>query len=102
MRQHLAEVLLIGLAGGVLGLLLAVGGLAGIRAIYGSDFNHGSYERLTRHRPVVVLVTLGAVAAWPASSPGLYPVVAHRPHRAGRLPQDAVSRRTRPWKSDPS
>ena len=37
-RQHMVEVLLIGLAGGVLGLLLAIGGLAGIRSIYDSDF----------------------------------------------------------------
>jgi putative ABC transport system permease protein len=58
-RQHMTEVLLIGLAGGVLGLLLAMGGLAGIRAIYSSDFNGSSYERLTQVDPVVVLVTLG-------------------------------------------
>jgi putative ABC transport system permease protein len=58
-RQHMMEVLVLGLAGGVLGLLLAIGGLAGIRAIYDSDFNGGSYDRLTQIDPVVVLVTLG-------------------------------------------
>jgi putative ABC transport system permease protein len=36
-----------------------MGGLAGIRAIYSSDFNGSSYERLTQVDPVVVLVTLG-------------------------------------------
>ena len=89
-RQHMTEVLLIGLAGGVLGLLLAVGGLAGIRAIYGSDFSRSSYERLTEIDPVVVLVTLGSGAARRRHR-GTVSLVAHRPHRAGRLPQDAVS-----------
>ena len=69
-RQHLAEVVLIGLGGGVLGLLLAVAGLAGIRAIFTG--NHDSYERLTAIDPTVVLVTLGLslVAGLVA---GLYP-----------------------------
>jgi len=56
-RQHLAEVLIIGLAGGVLGLGLAWLGLAGIRAMYTG--NHGTYESLTRMDPTVVLATLG-------------------------------------------
>jgi len=56
-RQHLTEVVLVGLAGGVLGLLFAVAGLAGIRAIYGDTYDR--YEQLTRIDPVVVLVTLG-------------------------------------------
>ncbi len=69
-RQHLAEVALISLGGGVLGLLFAVAGLAGIRAIYGPDAD--SYQRLTSIDPAVVLATLvlslaaGVVA-------GLYP-----------------------------
>jgi putative ABC transport system permease protein len=71
-RQHMTEVLLIGLAGGVLGILFAVGGLAGIRAIYGSDFTRGSYERLTEIDPVVVLVTLGLSLVAGAIA-GLYP-----------------------------
>jgi putative ABC transport system permease protein len=71
-RQHMTEVLLIGLAGGVLGLLLAVVGLAGIRAIYSSDFNGSSYERLTQIDPVIVLATL-ALALLAGAVAGLYP-----------------------------
>jgi putative ABC transport system permease protein len=71
-RQHMTEVLVIGLAGGLLGLLLAVVGLAGIRAVYASDFNGGAYERLTQVDPVVVLVTLGLSLVAGAIA-GLYP-----------------------------
>ena len=71
-RQHMVEVLVIGLAGGVLGLLLAIGGLAGIRSIYDSDFSGGSYDRLTQIDPVVVLITLGLSLAAGAIA-GLYP-----------------------------
>jgi putative ABC transport system permease protein len=71
-RQHMTEVLLLGLAGGVLGLLLAIGGLVGIRAIYGSDFTRGSYERLTEVDPVVVLGTL-ALSLVAGAIAGLYP-----------------------------
>jgi putative ABC transport system permease protein len=71
-RQHMTEVVLIGLGGGALGILLAVGGLAGIRAIYGSDFTRGSYERLTEIDPVVVLVTL-ALSLLAGAIAGLYP-----------------------------
>ena len=71
-RQHMTEVLVIGLSGGVLGILLAVGGLAGIRAIYGSDFTRGSYERLTEIDPVVVLITL-ALSLLAGAIAGLYP-----------------------------
>ena len=71
-RQHMTEVLVIGLTGGLLGLVLALGGLAGMRAIFDSENSRGAYERLTEIDPVVVGVTLllsllaGAVA-------GLYP-----------------------------
>jgi putative ABC transport system permease protein len=68
----MTEVLVIGLAGGVLGLLLAVAGLAGIRALYDYDFNRASAERLTQIDPVVVLVTLGLALAAGALA-GLYP-----------------------------
>jgi putative ABC transport system permease protein len=71
-RQHMTEVLVIGLAGGVLGLLLAVGGLAGIRAIYSSDYAASSYERLTGIDPVVVLITLG-LSLLAGAIAGLYP-----------------------------
>jgi len=71
-RQHMTEVVLLGLAGGVVGLLLAVGGLAGIRSIYGSDYNRSAYERLTEIDPTVVLVTLG-LALLAGAVAGLYP-----------------------------
>jgi putative ABC transport system permease protein len=71
-RQHMMEVLLIGLTGGLLGLLLAAGGLAGIRAIYASDYARGSYERLTDIDPVVVLATL-ALSLVAGAIAGLYP-----------------------------
>ncbi len=69
-RQHMTEVLLLGAAGGILGLLLALGGLAGIRTIYGSDHNRAAYERLTEIDPAVVVFALllslvaGAIAGW--------------------------------------
>jgi putative ABC transport system permease protein len=71
-RQHLAEVLIIGLAGGVLGLLLAIAGLAGVRSIYVSVSEQGSYERLTSIDFTVVLVTL-ALALLAGLVAGLYP-----------------------------
>ncbi len=71
-RQHMMEVLLLGLAGGVLGLLLAVGGLAGIRTIYNSERSSGAYERLTAIDPLVVLATL-ALALVAGAIAGLYP-----------------------------
>jgi putative ABC transport system permease protein len=68
-RQHLVEVLLIGLAGGALGLVLAVAGLAGIRAIFVDDT---AYERLTAVDPVVVIATL-ALSLVAGLIAGLYP-----------------------------
>ncbi|NVJ58749.1 MAG: ABC transporter permease [Gammaproteobacteria bacterium] len=38
--QHLLESTLIGIAGGLLGLLLAYGGLHGVKALYGSSVEH--------------------------------------------------------------
>ncbi len=70
LRQHLAEVLIVGLAGGALGLLLAWGGLAGIRAIYAGNFD--TYENLTRMDLTVVLVTLGLSLAAGLGA-GIYP-----------------------------
>jgi putative ABC transport system permease protein len=71
-RQHMTEVVLIGLAGGLVGLALAMLGLAGIRALYGSAFDRGAYERLTEIDPVVVLVTLG-LSLLAGAVAGLYP-----------------------------
>lgn len=69
-RQHMTEVLVLGLAGGAFGVLLAMAGLAGIRGLYGSDFNRAAYERLTEIDLGVVVVSLalslvaGAIAGW--------------------------------------
>ena len=71
-RQHMTEVLVIGLAGGCIGLVLAVAGLAGIRSLYGSDFTRSSYERLTEIDPVVVLATL-ALSLVAGIIAGFYP-----------------------------
>lgn len=71
-RQHMTEVLLLGLAGGLLGLVLAVAGLAGIRGVYDSDWNRGAYERLTEIDPTVVLVTL-VLSLVAGGIAGLYP-----------------------------
>ena len=70
MRQHLTEVLIIGVSGGALGLVLAVAGLAGIRSIYFDDVN--AYARLTSIDPTVVLATLG-LALLAGVAAGLYP-----------------------------
>ena len=53
-----------------LGLLLAWGGLAGIRAIYAG--NHDTYESLTRMDLTVVLVTLG-LSLVAGLAAGIYP-----------------------------
>jgi putative ABC transport system permease protein len=56
-RQHMTEVLLVGVGGGVLGLALAFAGLAGIRVIYGDNYDR--YDQLTQIDATVVLATLG-------------------------------------------
>ena len=74
-RQHLTEVLLIGLAGGVLGLLLAMAGLAGIRSLYtvgAYESEAQVYDQLTNIDFTVVLVTLG-LALLAGLLAGLYP-----------------------------
>lgn len=71
-RQHMTEVVLLGLAGGALGIVLAIGGLAGIRALYDFDYNRGAYERLTSIDPVVLLVALG-LSILAGVIAGLYP-----------------------------
>jgi putative ABC transport system permease protein len=69
-RQHIAEVLLLGAAGGLIGLVLASFGMAGIRALYGPDSI--AIERLTQIDWVVAGSALGLslVAGMLA---GLYP-----------------------------
>jgi putative ABC transport system permease protein len=71
-RQHMTEVMIVSLAGGALGMLLAVAGLAGIRALYDSDFNRAAYERLTQIDPTVVLATF-ALSLLAGVVAGLYP-----------------------------
>jgi putative ABC transport system permease protein len=73
-RQHMVEVLVIGVAGGILGLLLAVAGLAGIRSVYVAfaDVNGSAYDRLTQIDPIVVLATL-ALSLLAGAIAGLYP-----------------------------
>jgi putative ABC transport system permease protein len=75
LRQHLTEVLLVGLAGGVLGLLLAMAGLAGIRSLYTVGAYESEvqvYDQLTNIDFTVVLVTLG-LALVAGLLAGLYP-----------------------------
>jgi putative ABC transport system permease protein len=69
-RQHLAEVLLLSAAGGMLGLVLAAIGMAGIRVLYGPDVE--SIERLTHIDLVVVGAALGLSLAAGVLA-GLYP-----------------------------
>ncbi len=71
-RQHLAEVLLLGAAGGVLGLVLAMAGLHGIRGLYDFEADLGSWQRLTSIDFTVVLVTFG-LSLLASALAGLYP-----------------------------
>jgi len=65
-KQHLTEVGLLGAAGGVIGLALAWGGLAGVRALY------EDYERVAHLNFELVLVAL-ALAVLAGIAAGLYP-----------------------------
>jgi putative ABC transport system permease protein len=65
-RQHLVEVSLIGLLGGVVGLALAVVGLIGIRALY------RDYEQLTHLNAELVLLAI-LLAVGSTLLAGLYP-----------------------------
>ncbi len=74
LQMNLVEVSLIGLLGGVLGLLFAWAGLAGVRALYG-----GAYEDLAHlNLPLALQALIIAIAASIAA--GLYPAL-----RVGRL-----------------
>ena len=101
-RQHMVEVLLIGLAGGLLGLLLAIGG----PGRHSCDLRLGAQRRFVRttdpDRPDRRARHAGAVAGGRCDR-GSLPGVAHRPHGARHLPEDAVrSKDTKPWTSSPS
>jgi putative ABC transport system permease protein len=71
-RQHLTEVLILGLGGGAVGLAAAYAGLLGIRALYPFERTRDAYERLTTIDGTVVLVTL-ALALIAGAIAGLYP-----------------------------
>lgn len=78
-RHHLAEVLIIGVLGGVLGVIVAWLGLFGIRALYSSEL-HDRYERLTDMDVTVVLAAI-ALSLLAGLVAGLYPA-----WRIGRTP----------------
>jgi putative ABC transport system permease protein len=65
-RQHLVEVAVIGVCGGVLGIGIAALGLAGIRAAY------NNYDALTRLDVTMGLIALG-IAVLSGILAGLYP-----------------------------
>ena len=65
-QKHLVEVGLIGVLGGVLGLLLAFGGLRGVRWLY------GGYDHLVQLDGELLLVALGLALA-SALAAGFYP-----------------------------
>jgi len=71
-RQHLTEVLMLGLTGGVVGLVLAYAGLLSIRSLYDFERMRDAYERLTTIDAAVVLATL-ALALVAGAIAGLYP-----------------------------
>lgn len=65
-QKHLVEVGLIGVLGGVLGLLLAFGGLRGVRWLY------GGYDHLVQLDGQLLLIALGLALA-SALAAGFYP-----------------------------
>jgi putative ABC transport system permease protein len=69
-RQHMAEVLLVCVSGGALGVALAAIGLAGVRALYGPNIE--SMKRLTQIDSTVVLAAL-ALSIVAGIAAGLYP-----------------------------
>jgi putative ABC transport system permease protein len=84
-QQHLTEVAVVSLAGGMLGLALGALGLGAVRALYAGD---SSYSLLAHFDPIGVLWAL-ALAALSTLAAGLYPAWA-----VGRLPP-AVYLKTR-------
>ena len=69
-RQHLAEVMVVGVAGGVVGLGLGWLALAGVRTMYGEADD--AYQHLTGMDPTVVVATL-ALSLIAGLVAGLYP-----------------------------
>jgi putative ABC transport system permease protein len=67
--QHLVEVAMVSIAGGLLGLALGAVGLAGVRAIHGQD---NTYAMLAHFDPLGVAWAL-ALAAASTLAAGLYP-----------------------------
>ncbi|HEY6515050.1 MAG TPA: ABC transporter permease [Steroidobacteraceae bacterium] len=67
--QHIVEVGMVSIAGGLLGLALGAAGLAGVQAIYGQD---NSYGMLAHFDPMGVAWAL-ALAAASTLAAGLYP-----------------------------
>ena len=82
-RQHLVEVGVIGLGGGLLGIALAALGLFGVRHLY------ENYEELTRLDFTMVLAAIG-IAVAVGSARRLLSDVARVPGAARRLPEDSV------------
>ena len=75
--QHLVEVAVVSIAGGLLGLAVGAVGLAGVQAIYAQD---GAYGMLAHFDPLGVAWAL-ALAALSTLAAGLYPAWS-----IGRLP----------------
>jgi putative ABC transport system permease protein len=67
MGQHFVEVAMIGLAGGCIGLMLALGGLKGLEQLY------NQYEHLTRLDFGMVLIAL-VIAVAAGILAGMYPI----------------------------
>jgi putative ABC transport system permease protein len=65
-QQHLVEAGVIGLGGGILGILVALLGLSGMRKLY------ENYNSLTHLDPIMVVATLG-IAVLSGVIAGLYP-----------------------------
>lgn len=83
--QHMVEVAVVSLAGGLIGLALGAGGLSAVRALYSGD---QAYALLAHFDPLGVVWAL-ALAALSTLGAGLYPAWA-----VGRLPP-AVYLKTR-------
>ena len=84
-QQHLVEVIVLGLAGGLLGLLLSVAGLWGLRSMFASDFDQ--YDSLTHMDPTMMTAAV-ALSLFAGLAAGIYPA-----WRIGRI-QPAIYLKT--------